>query len=503
MGIKVLLNKMDKKIIPAFLSFALLCAMPVGQVKAETLPVLPPSGFDQVQSNVQRGQVSTFTYFSKATNSNRNARIYLPPGYSTNNKYSVLYLLHGYGGNENDWYSGGGSANVILDNLLAQDKIKPFIVVIPNANATGAGISDGYLNFKADLLNSLIPYVESKYSVYTDREHRAIAGLSLGGAQSINFGLTNLDVFGYVGGFSPGGPASITNTNFFPDPSTTKRLNKLLFICIGTNDSMGFSESVVNSCKQYGIPHTYFLIPGRGHDWTVWKPSLWNFAQMACASGFTDYGPVTPPEPISAFEKIEAEKYTFQSGVEIEANPEGDGQNIGYIQNGDYTVYQKVDFGSGAAKFIARAGSDSNGGNIEIRLDSLTGTLIGTCAVPNTGGWKAWTEVSCDVSKVTGEHDLYLKFTGSESYLLNLDWFQFVKEAESSTIVGDLNGDKSIDATDYALLKMYLLGSIDKFPVEDGIKAADLNGDGTIDALDFATFKQYLLGSITELPYAK
>ncbi len=362
MELRVLMNKTGNKIAAAFLSFALLCVIPVCPVKAETLPVLPQTGFDQVQNNIPHGQVTTFSYFSKATNSQRNARIYLPPGYSTNNKYSVLYLLHGYGGNENDWYSGGGSANVILDNLIASGKIEPFVVVIPSANATGAGISDGYLNFKNDLLNSLIPYVESKYSVYTDRLHRALAGLSLGGAQSINFGLTNLNQFAYVGGFSPGGPASITNTNFFPDPAATKQQNKLLFICIGTNDSMGFSESIVNSCKQYGILHTYFLIPGRGHDWTVWKPSLWNFAQMACANGFTDYGQTTP------------------------------------------------------------------------------------------------------------------------------------------TTAGDLNGDKSIDSTDYALLKMYLLGSIEEFPVENGIKAADLNEDGEIDALDFAIFKKYLLGDISKLP---
>jgi enterochelin esterase-like enzyme len=356
------MNKTGNKIVSAFLSLALLCVIPVCSVKAETLPALPPTGFDQVQSNIQHGQVISFTYFSKATNSQRNAKIYLPPGYSTSNKYSVLYLLHGYGGNENDWYSGGGSANVILDNLIASGKIKPFVVVIPNANATGAGISDGYLNFKADLLNSLIPYIESKYSVYNDRLHRALAGLSLGGAQSINFGLTNLNEFAYVGGFSPGGPASIINTNMFPDPAATKQQNKLLFICIGTNDNTSFSESIVNSCKQYSIPHTYFLIPGRGHDWTVWKPSLWNFSQMASANGFTDSQ--TPP----------------------------------------------------------------------------------------------------------------------------------------TTIVGDLNGDKGIDSTDYALMKMYLLGAIEEFPVENGIKAADLNVDGAIDALDFAVFKKYLLGDILKLP---
>lgn len=317
------------------------------------------------------------------------------------------------------------------------------------------GISDGYLNFKTDLLDSLIPYIESKYSVYTDRLHRAIAGLSLGGAQSINFGLTNLKQFAYVGGFSPGGPASITSTNMFPDPAATKQQIKLLFICIGTNDNTSFSEGIVNSCKQYSIPHTYFLIPGRGHDWTVWKPSLWNFSQMTCANGFTDY-----------------------------------------------VVYNNIDFDTGAASFKARVASGTGGGNIEIRLDSITGTLAGTCEVPVTGGWQTWTDATCNVTGANGKHDLYLKFTGGSGFLINFNWFQFAKEAAATTIVGDLNGDNSIDATDYALMKMYLLGSIEEFPVENDIIAGDLNADGTVDALDFATFKQYLLGSILKLPHS-
>ncbi|QNU66656.1 carbohydrate-binding protein [Ruminiclostridium herbifermentans] len=204
-------------------------------------------------------------------------------------------------------------------------------------------------------------------------------------------------------------------------------------------------------------------------------------------------------EPRSAFEKIEAESFDVQYGIEVEENPDGTGKNLGYIQNGDYVIYRKIDFGSGAVDFQARAGSASTGGNIEIRLDSPTGTRIGVCAVPGTGGWKTWTDVTCSVSGVTGEHDLYLVFTGGSDYLFNLDWFKFGKAA--TAIVGDLNGDNEIDATDYAMMKMYLLGSIDKFPVEDSLTAGDLNGDKVIDALDFAVFKRYLLGDITKLPY--
>ncbi|HEX2926448.1 MAG TPA: carbohydrate-binding protein [Ruminiclostridium sp.] len=453
---------------------------------AATLPTLPPTGFDTVQNNIPHGQVSYFNYQSKATNSQRRARIYLPPGYSKNNKYSVLYLLHGYGGNENDWCDGG-SANVILDNLIAAGSIKPFIVVMPNANATGTGISDGYANFKNDLLQSLIPYVESNYPVYTDRLHRALAGLSLGGAQSMNFGLTNLDQFGYVGGFSPGGPTSITGVNMFPDPAATRQI-KLLFLCIGTNDNTSFCETIVDSCKKNSIPYTYFLIPGRGHDWSVWKPSLWNFSQMAVANGFTDYGPVTPPEPVSAFTQIEAESYSEQSGIQNVTCDEGT-EAVGYTENGDYAVYKNIDFGSGAAGFQARVSSATSGGNIELRLDSTSGTLIGTCPVAGTGDWQTFTDVKCSVSGATGKHDLYLVFTGGSGYLFNFNWFKF--SAEASIKIGDINSDGQVDALDLQLLRKYLLGMGEI----SNTKAADMDSNGELNALDYALLKKLLLGS--------
>jgi hypothetical protein len=119
---------------------------------------------------------------------------------------------------------------------------------------------------------------------------------------------------------------------------------------------------------------------------------------------------------------------------------------------------------------------------------------VGTCAVTGTGGWQTWTDKSCTVSGAEGIHDLYLKFTGGSGYLLNVNWWKF-NGNETPVIVGDLNGDTSVDATDYALMKKYLLGSITDFPVENDIEAGDLNKDGAIDALDFAAFKKILLGT--------
>lgn len=127
---------------------------------------------------------------------------------------------------------------------------------------------------------------------------------------------------------------------------------------------------------------------------------------------------------VSAFNQIEAENYSSMSGVQNETCSEG-GQEVGYINNGDYTVYNNVDFGNGAATFNARVASATAGGNIEIRLDSPTGTLLGTCVVPKTGGWQTWATKSCNVSGATGVHNLYLKYTGGSGYLFNINWFKF------------------------------------------------------------------------------
>lgn len=160
-----------------------------------------------------------------------------------------------------------------------------------------------------------------------------------------------------------------------------------------------------------------------------------------------DSGSVPPaPDPRSAFTQIEAESYDNQSGVQTESCSEG-GENVGYIENGDYAVYRNIDFGSGSASFQARVASAASGGNIEIRLDSLTGTLIGTCPVAGTGGWQTWAVARCNVSGVSGKHDLYLKFTGGSGYLFNLNWFKF-GTGSNSGILSELNSDGQIDSVD-------------------------------------------------------
>ncbi|PXV86664.1 enterochelin esterase-like enzyme [Lachnotalea glycerini] len=255
-------------------------------VAAASLPTIPANGFDSYKANVKHGTIQYINYYSNATKSTRRAKIYLPAGYTKNTKYSVMYLLHGIGGNEDNWTTGGGSVHYIADNLIAEGKISPSIIVMPNCTAAASGV-DQYENVTNDILYNLIPYIEKNYSVYTDRDHRAISGLSMGGGQSFNIGLPNLDKFAYIGTYSAA-PNTHSNEALFPDGGTkAKQMLKLFFISYGTNDSLiSFGTRVHNYADSKGISNIYWLLNGRGHDWSVWKPSVWNFLQLLEQRGF-------------------------------------------------------------------------------------------------------------------------------------------------------------------------------------------------------------------------
>ena len=190
----------------------LTCTMIMVVVASAQNVINPASpGFDVIRGNIPHGRIDTISYSSKTVGTLRRALIYTPPGYSKRKKYPVLYLLHGIGGDEKEWLNGG-HPEVILDNLYADSKIEPMIVVMPNGRAMKDDRAVGnifdsakvqaFATFEKDLLNDLIPYIEKNFPVVNDRESRAIAGLSMGGGQSLNFGLGNLDKFAWIGGFS-------------------------------------------------------------------------------------------------------------------------------------------------------------------------------------------------------------------------------------------------------------------------------------------------------------
>ncbi len=247
-----------------------------------------PKGFDTLRTGIATGKIDTIVYASKTVGNNRRALIYTPPGFSKKKKYPVLYLLHGIGGDEKEWLNGG-KPQVILDNLYAEGKIEPMIVVMPNGRAmkddrAGGNIFDSakvqaFTTFEKDLLNDLIPFIEKKYPVLKERENRAIAGLSMGGGQSLNFGLGNLDKFAWVGGFSSA-PNTKPPQELVPNPAMATQQLKLLWISCGDNDGLiTYSKRTHDYLRQNDVPHIYYVEPGV-HDFKVWKNGLYMFSQF-------------------------------------------------------------------------------------------------------------------------------------------------------------------------------------------------------------------------------
>ncbi len=243
-----------------------------------------PKGFDQAR-DVPKGEVKTVEYESKSVGTRRKLVVYTPPAFDPTKKYPVLYLLHGIGGTEREWLDNG-APNVILDNLYSEGKLAPMIVVMPNGRARANDRAEGNVfesapafgEFDKDLLGSVIPFVEANYPVVANRENRALAGLSMGGGQSLNFGLGNIDTFAYVGGFSSA-PNTFPPAKLLPDPEKAKQL-KVLFVSCGDQDGlMGISQRTHAFLKEKSVPHIWHVDTG-GHTWPVWKNDLYLFSQL-------------------------------------------------------------------------------------------------------------------------------------------------------------------------------------------------------------------------------
>ncbi len=246
-----------------------------------------PAGFNQPTADIARGQLQPFEYDSAVTGTRRRANVYLPPGYSTEQKYPVLYLLHGIGGDENEWIHFA-SPHVLLDNLIAQGAATPMIIVIPNGRAiaddrAGGEIFSrekvaGFAAFERDLIDHLIPAVQAAFSTYADRDHRAIAGLSMGGGQTLNFGLGNLDTFAWIGAFSSA-PNTRPDEELLRDPAAAREKIRLLYLSCGNKDGlMNVSQRVRALLKANDIPHIW-NVDDFGHDAPHWANNLHHFAQ--------------------------------------------------------------------------------------------------------------------------------------------------------------------------------------------------------------------------------
>ncbi|WP_224753422.1 alpha/beta hydrolase [Paenibacillus terricola] len=264
---------------------------PQGAVEDAASPIieLPPAGFDQQRKDIAHGSIETVEYDSKTVGNKRKMLVYTPPGYNENVKYNVLYLLHGIGGDEEEWHRNG-HPEVILDNLIADGKLKPMIVVLPNGRAMPNDRAEGdifaadkvkaFEVFEDDLIMDLIPFIESHYSVETERENRALAGLSMGGGQSLNIGLANLDKFAWIGAFSAA-PNTKSPEQLVPDAEYASKQLKLLWLLCGDHDNLlNVSRRTEAYLKEKNVPHTWFEYADGWHDWPVWKTGLYYFSQL-------------------------------------------------------------------------------------------------------------------------------------------------------------------------------------------------------------------------------
>jgi enterochelin esterase-like enzyme len=253
------------------------------------IPGNPPR-FDEVQ-DVPHGSVHIRTYYSTVQKKFRKVYIYVPPSYdkASGEKFPVLYLRHGGGGNETSWYNEG-CTGIIMDNLLAQGKANPMIIVMTNGNVE-TGVAGGY-NKEAiavvsdELFKDVIPLIEKNYRVYTDQQHRAIAGLSMGGGQSFYIGLQNTGQFDWLGVFSTGVFGGIPGVNFDAEKEIPGLLSnaasfnkelKLFYLTVGEQDPrIEPTKKLVDLFQKSNLNVVFKTYPGT-HEWQVWRLSLHDF----------------------------------------------------------------------------------------------------------------------------------------------------------------------------------------------------------------------------------
>jgi enterochelin esterase family protein len=283
-----------------------------------------PAGDYYQAKDVPHGIVRIHPYHSRTQNAARRALVYTPPGYDrSNQRYPVLYLQHGAGEDETGW-SSQGRVNFIMDNLIAQGKARPLIIVMengggsalfargnpgattrpagaatttapttaPTAATTRSATQQGLLRggpgafnnpFEQILLNEVIPMIDAEYRTIADRDHRAMAGLSMGGGQTLSIGLTHLDVFSSLGIFSGSRGVSDVKTAYngvLADGAAFNQKVHAFYVSVGTTENMEGARSFHKALDAQGIKHTYYESEGTAHEWQTWRRSFYGFAPL-------------------------------------------------------------------------------------------------------------------------------------------------------------------------------------------------------------------------------
>ncbi|HLN22210.1 MAG TPA: alpha/beta hydrolase-fold protein [Bacteroidales bacterium] len=250
------------------------------------IPEGPEGDYYRFNRNIPHGQVRSIQYWSEVNGLERRENVYVPAEYEANpnKKYPVLYLLHGWGEDENGWSIQGHMAN-IMDGLIASGKAVPMIVVMPSGDIkTNSDVRTANGNITDVIIKDLIPFIDKNFRTYSDREHRAMAGLSRGGGQTWSTVTTNMDKFAWMGGFSGAGGFRGNNTietaynGVFKDAAAFNKQMKLVFISIGTVEGQG-AKQTYDALVAHGIKNVvYHESQGTAHEWLTWRRALNDFA---------------------------------------------------------------------------------------------------------------------------------------------------------------------------------------------------------------------------------
>lgn len=247
----------------------------------------PDGGKQYEVSDVPHGDVRTKYYYSTTTNSWRKMYIYAPAGYdiNTDEKYPVLYIMHGGGEDARGWIQQGRT-DIIMDNLIAGNKAEPMLVVSFDANV------GGYDGIEKEIMENVVPFIESNYRVYTTPDKRALAGLSMGGIFTLYAGIPRTDIFNYLGVFSSGwiasgapfmGSGSEAENSYAYLKANKEKVNnnlKLFWIAMGGKEDIAYNNCniMMKRFDEIGIKYTYYESAGGGHTWPVWREDLYLFA---------------------------------------------------------------------------------------------------------------------------------------------------------------------------------------------------------------------------------
>jgi enterochelin esterase-like enzyme len=281
---------------------------------SSAIEIPDPAGDFYQFKEVAHGVVRVHPYYSKIQKATRRAFIYTPPGYDgSSQRYPVLYLQHGAGEDETGWHAQG-RVNLIMDNLIAEGKAKPMIIVMENGGGSAlfargnagaaprpAGAAPGAApapagggpgrgapgvlnnNFDQILLTEVIPMIDANYRTLTDREHRAMAGLSMGGGQTLTIGLGHLDTFSALGVFSGARATTDIETAYnavFADAEAFNKKVSTFYVSIGTTENVEGARTFHKALEDQGIGHVYYESEGTAHEWQTWRRSIHGFAPL-------------------------------------------------------------------------------------------------------------------------------------------------------------------------------------------------------------------------------